>query len=863
MNLTNLLRHVSLKHVKLQKTQLIVAMASVCLGVAAMSSIGIVNKSVFHLLEESMNQVTGRASLQVTAAESGFPEEMLERVRKVPGVEYAAPVIEANASLSGGKERALMILGVDALQDNEVRNYSIKTEYAEIPDPLLFLTKPDSILITRALADRESIKINREIRILTVRGVKTLKVRGLLNPEGPAKAAGGDIAVMDIHAAQMAFGKEGLIDRIDVGFLPGETVATMKERIQRVLPQGYDVDTPTGRTRQVEALLDTFKKVMGFISVMALVVGMYLIYNAVSISTVQRRKEIGILRALGARRGEIVRLFLGEALLFSAVGSALGIVLGLVFAKLTIGMVARTVTESYLKASVSGITFSWVDLLGSALLGIVAGVLSAVAPALSISRISPISAIRSLPYSGDSFLFGRKIRIVSAAFLLLSFLILAANEMTDPASPIRRSGVVFLSPFFLGIGISLFTPTFLKWFVALTRPLLSTSFGAVGRLAGMNLQKNLARNGVAVAAIFLSFCLFVGTRNDFHSVRRSFFDYFDSSNRADILISSGHPLASGGVPTIPMPPTMREEIEKTPGVRSVDPVRRTYVGYNGRRVMLESFDVAVRMGYSPLMIADGHREAVLRLLPRHDNLVVNEGFAARYRVKQGDSVTLPTPSGPVRFGVAAVMVNYSSDSGVIGMDASTYQQHWKDSLVDIYSVRVESQGSLLKTRDAILERFGKERRLFALSAGEYRAEVRKALDDGFAMTNAVSGLTLIIAGFGVVIALLASVLERAREIGTLRSVGMKRSQVSAVILIESALIGVAGGLMAMVGGVLNGWIVLEGFIRIAMGASTKYYLSYPALFSVLFLSAGLSMLAGLYPAWRAAKTNIVKALAYE
>jgi putative ABC transport system permease protein len=359
MNLVNLLRHISLKHVRLQKAQLLIAVAGIGLGVAAMVAIDIVNKSVLRSFAESINQITGRAALEISGAESGFPEAMLERVQAVTGVEYAVPVIQISANFAGGSERALMILGVDVLQDHQIRNYSLTGAAADIPDPLLFLAKKDSLLLTRAMAVQEKITIDQEIELQTVEGIKTFKVRGLLNPEGPARVAGGDIAIMDVYAAQLAFGKEGRIDRIDVSFLPGEKLDTMMARIKQVLPAGYTVDTPAGRTRQVEILLERFQKNMAFTSTMVMLVGMYLIYNIISISVVQRRREIGILRALGARRSEIVALFFAETCVVAALGSLLGIGLGLVFAKLTVGFVAQFITDFYLKTTVTSLVFSW------------------------------------------------------------------------------------------------------------------------------------------------------------------------------------------------------------------------------------------------------------------------------------------------------------------------------------------------------------------------------------------------------------------------------------------------------------------------------------------------------------------------
>ncbi len=863
MNLTNLFRRISVKHIRHQKTRTFLAVCGIALGVASMVSIDIVNKSVLVSFEDSINRVAGRAALQITGAESGFPEAMLDRVQNVPGVEYALPVIETTANFADGTNRSFMILGVDSLQDQQIRSYKLTDESADIPDPLMFLARSDSILLTKAMADREGIKIDQQIRIQTVQGFKTFYVRGLLNPDGPAGASGGDIAVMDVYAVQKVFGKEGKIDHIDVSFLPGQNLDTMKERIQAALPEGYYVDTPAVRTRQMETVTLRFRRSMGLVSFMALLVGMYLIYNTVAISVVHRRKEIGIMRALGATRGQIIQLFLGETVFLSGLASLLGIGLGIVFAKLTVGVVAQSLTDITVRASIAELSFSWTSFGIDAGIGIGASLAASLSPAFSGSRITPISAIRALPYSDAATLLSKKIKAASTFFLLASISLFIVYITSNASSNIRNSGVVFLIMVLLLIGTSLFSPVFLRRFIGLFHRYLSTHLGAGGTLAGLNLQKNLSRNAVAVAAVFYGIALFVGSSGLIQSVRMSLIDYIDSIIRADILISSGHPLATGGSANIPMPMEMREEIEKIPGVLSAEPFRKVYLNYQGNRILLEMFDVAERMEYCPAMIAQGRREDMRRLLPRQDHVVVNESFAARFRIKPGDSIVLPTPRGPIPFGVAAVVVAYGSDSGTVWMDINTFERHWQDRLADMFEARIKPGADLVAVREAILNRFGKERKLFVLPAHEFRLEVRKMLDRMFLVNNAVIVITLIIAGFGIIITLLASVIERTRELGILRAIGMTRKQVAGVVLVESLLLGAAGGVLGAATGILVGWLNVEAFFRIDFGANIAYHIHYASIVLAVVLAAGLAAFAGLYPAWRAAKTNITEALSYE
>ena len=853
-----MLRHISLKHIRHQKVRTAIALFGIALGVSSMTSIDIVNTSVIRSLEDSINRITGRAVLQVSGAESGFSEEMLERVQKIPGVEYAVPVIETNASLASGSERSFVVLGVDVLQDSNIRDYSVTDESSDIPDPLLFLARPDSILLTKEMAHREGIRIDQKLQVQTVQGLKNFTVRGLLEPDGPAKALGGDIAVMDVYAAQLAFGKEGRIDRIDVSILRGETLDSMKARIQAALPEGYNIDTPAGRSRQIENLMARFRKSMDLISFMALFVGMYLIYNTVSISVVQRRKEIGILRALGATQGQIIRLFLAETVVLSLLASILGVGLGLFFAKLSISAVAQTVSSMYGRSQVTDLAFTWYSMLKNIGIGIAASVIAAAFPARSSTQVAPVSAIRSLPYAMDGTVLNKAQKFFSAALITLAGIIILIYKTVGLASPIRNSMTTTLAMICLLLGISLAAPLFLKWFITLYRSFLASRLGASGRIAGLNIEKNLSRNAVAVAAVFFSISLSVSSSSMMNSARKGVMDYIDDIENSDIIITSGHPLATAGAATIPMPLGMRQELEAVPGVQSVDPFRKLFMNFSGKRVLLEAIDIVTWPKHNTCTIIDG------KLMTRgQEEISVNETIADKLGVKAGGVMVLPTPNGPKSFVVTAIVLSYASDAGVIFMDMETYERHWNDHVADMFSVYVKPGNDIAAVRASIQDRFKGKRKMFVLPALEFRQEIKKMLDQSVVMNDAVNVLTLLIAGFGIIVTLLASVLERTREIGILRSIGMKRNQVSAVVLIESALIGMAGGLLGIVAGVITGWINLEGFFRLDFGASLSYHIHYPSIGSALLLSIGLSVLAGLYPAKRAAKTNIVEALSYE
>lgn len=861
MALINLLRFISLKRIRFQKTQTILSVLGIGIGVSAIVSMGIVNENILASFENTINYSMGRASLQISGAASGFPEEIVDRVREVSGVEHAVPAIEAGGTLYGSKERTIMILGVDSLQDQEIREYKLSDTNAEIPDPLLFLAKADSILLTRELAEREGVKIDQQIRVETIDGIHSFKVRGLLTPEGPARAMAGNMAVMDIFAAQKMFGKDGRIDRIDVSLQSGADLETVRKSILAALPAGYNVETSAGRTKQVENMLSRFRNAIGVTRFVIIFVGMYIIYNSVSVTVVRRKREIGILRALGATKGRIIGLFLAEAVLNGMLGSGLGAGLGVLQAKASIETIAALVSELYLNTALAELDISWTHLAVGFASGITASLLAALFPARSGSRISPIAAIRSTPYAEDQVFSRWKVILLSALFIALAPVLFVSYKLS-PSTPYSMIAI-FLAGMCVLLGLSLASPFILKIFLELFHRFLSPSLGPVGRLAGLNLQKNIFRNAVAAASVFFGIAMYVNGAGVSNSTKRGAMEYMDAIVKADIIVTAGRPLATMGSHNTPMPFAVMDEINTIPGVSATDPYRMMYLDYGNGRVLVMSMDIRERLAYTDFVMYRGSREDIIRLLPFQDNIVVSEGFAVKHDLKVGDTVTLPTPGGSVSFGVAGVVREYSSDSGSLFMDTRTFQRHWDDRLVDVINVRTTSKEVIPGVIEAIEKKVGSDRKIFALPLEEWRKRLQHLIEDNFIFFNAVSVLTLTIACFGIIVTLFASVLERTREIAILRSIGMLRKQVFRVVVIESMLLGLVGGLLGCLGGAFIGWLSLEGFFRADFGPGTAYYLPYSSLILALVISVNVSALSGIYPAWRAARTNIVEALAYE
>jgi ABC-type lipoprotein release transport system permease subunit len=245
MRLFNVFRHIGLSHLKARPARAVLTTLGVAFGISLYVAIAIINHSTRNSMRDSIDAVAGKARLSISAGVSGFPEDRLEVIRVIPGVKSAVPMIEARAFFEGATESAdgLQIMGVDLLQEASVRTYKA-TDQKIIDDPLTFLNQSDSIILTQSLATKRGLKIDDKIRLSTALGAREFTIRGLLEPEGAAKAYGGSLAIMDIDGARVSFGKENKLDRVDIVPRNGEDLNALQSRIESALGAGYRVERP-------------------------------------------------------------------------------------------------------------------------------------------------------------------------------------------------------------------------------------------------------------------------------------------------------------------------------------------------------------------------------------------------------------------------------------------------------------------------------------------------------------------------------------------------------------------------------------------------------------------------------------------
>jgi putative ABC transport system permease protein len=301
-----LLRLISWPYFRRHVLRTLLTTAGIVLGVAVFVGMHTANQSVLLAFSHTVDRIAGKTELQVTAGETGFDESVLDKVQSASTVGVAVPVIEAvvdTRQLENGAQGNLLVLGIDMTGDRTLRDYELESgDDAVIDDPLVFLARPDSLIISKEFADRNRIASGGTLTLGTIEGDKPFTVRGIMKSSGLTSAFGGNLAIMDIYAAQKMFGRGQSFDRIDLAVKEGSTIADAERELRALLGPGFDVDPPSGRGQQFEAMLSAYSMMVGISSLFALFIGMFIIYNSFAIAVTQRRSEIGVLRALGATR---------------------------------------------------------------------------------------------------------------------------------------------------------------------------------------------------------------------------------------------------------------------------------------------------------------------------------------------------------------------------------------------------------------------------------------------------------------------------------------------------------------------------------------------------------------------------------
>jgi len=817
--------------------------ASIALGVSVYLAIQIANQSADRALRAGVDLVAGKADLEVRGEMS---DATFAKIKKLPGVRAATPLVEGLVTLPQLKGEYLQILGLDPFTNAPFVTFRVGTGTAGGEfDFERWLTDPSVVAISKDFAARYSVKNGDPLEVLVNSEKVMLTVGFVIETEASMEGSGARLAAMDIASAQQLLGVLGKVSSVQVLVEAGRG-DEVSAAIRKLVPETVSVAPPAQRNRQVGQMLQAFQLNLSALSLVALLVGMFLVFNTVSASVVRRRQEIGILRSNGASRLQIRALFLGEAALYGVLGLIAGGVGGVLLANVLVGAVGQTISSLYILLSIDRLFFSGRELAFAWLAGMGSVILAAWIPAREAANLPPVRALNAGYELDRSARPDARLPWAGAGLIAL-----AAGASW--VSLHRWPWLGFASAFFLLAGCSLFAPLLTQGGSFLLQK--ASGMFLLGSLAAQNLRRSLARVSLTVAALASAVAMMTGVSVMIFSFRETINTWVKRSLVADLFIAPASNETIGL--TAYMPPDALAWLEARPEVEVVDSFREVRLPYRERIIRLS--------------VVHGHRRDNLRFLEgdhqrRNARLfepgvvLVSEPFARKNRVRAEDRLTLPTPAGMRDFVVGGTYYDYTSDEGTVLMARENYDRWWNDARVHSLAVYLRQGQGVEAVADAFRAQYGEGMSFSLYSNRSIRERVFEIFEQTFAVTSILRIIAIGVAVIGIFLTLTTLVTERVRELAVLRSVGGSQGQIRWMVLIEGGMVGLLASVLGLVSGCGLALVLTFVVNKAFFGWTIQLAWPWWSLLATPLWIVPVALLGGWVPAWRAAKMELAPAL---
>lgn len=856
----------ALRNLWTRRTRTLLTALGIVLGVAVILAINIANTSTLASINKIFDEASGLADLVIVPSSltgQGFSDATLGRVKAIAGVAAAVPSVNASTLLtqdakgwsftfglggaSGGNR--LLLFGLDPAMDQQARQYNLIAGRFLTPGERSY-----SALFTQDFAREKNIEVGRDVTIILPTGTATLRAVGIVKKDGPGLMNSGAVAFVPLNVVQELFVRGGQLDQIDVvtqGDLGNSRsqLAALRSTIQDKLGGKYLVNYPAQRGQIVTQQLATYQQGLSFFSMIALFVGGFLIYNAFTMTIVERTQEIGLLRALGVSRRQVLQLVMVEAMLLGVIGSICGVIAGLILAQGLIALMATITATEIVTVSIPA------DGLATALVvGLGVTLVSALLPALRATRISPLAALR-IKGQTDPAGAPRKLGFIAGVeFVVVGMLFVYAIPLRDT--------VVFqvgsLAVFVMLLGATLTVPLALDGLERFVRPAIVWLFGREGQIGSGNIQRSRGRTSLTVAALMVGVSMVISIGAMSRSFQKDIDNWVDTSVGGDLIVRS--PLS--------LPIDFGSQLAALPGVEAVTPgryfgVRRAGNASDDLALVFQALDPATYWQVASFQFAEDQEQlAQIKQDFANGGLLVSTTVADHYKLKRGDILELETRHGVQPFPVAGIVSDFTGQGFVINGSLDVMRHFFGVNDVDRFTLKLAPGTEVSAVQKTIEDQLGKSRHLQVETTESFRARIRELTNRAFGLLDVLASIGVIVAALGVINTMMMNVLERRREIGALRSIGMTRAQIIRMILAEAGSLGAIGAVFGITFGILLSRVFVEG-MKTMTGYRLEFTLPFQSVLLGLAIALFASQVAAWYPAWKGSRVNIVEAIKHE
>jgi putative ABC transport system permease protein len=813
----------------------------VALGVAVLFAGLATNAGIDAAVDRAVTILVGRADLRVAAfGETGLSDATLDTIASTAGVAVVAPSFERRTYLG-----AELFAPGDLLPPPVTIAGVVLHDEAALHDLTLSegssLTSPGThdALVSATLAREDDLTLGETIAVETIDAPVYLRVIGILASDGPWTGTGGRAVVLPLHTVQTIFGADGLT-RIDVGLDGGATAAAVTDALEStLLSEPYVVSSPREIGASMRASTGDFAATTALIGAIALFTGAFLIFNSLSMTVVERVRELGLLRAAGASRGQLTSYILIQAIAIGIVGSVLGIVLGAALAAGIAGWV-RTVGAVPLGAPV--VTAG--DALAAFAIGLVVTLAAAIEPARRAGRISPVEALKARldpPAARRA-----RLRWLIAVFALVGVVGLLIWPRGAGEAALLRALLVYAVLLVVALVVPFVLPAMAR--------VAGAPFGLIvrfeERLARASLLRDRGRAALTVGALTIGLAMIVALGGVGQNARIAAGAWVADVVPGDLVLTSIFPRSLDEL----------EDVLVAPGVASVSPIGTFAMAVDGVRtdaVAMVGADLATD---GRLRFVAGERTSALAALDAGGGVLVPAGIAARDGLALDGTIDATAADGSV----LPLRVVGITERTLPGPTGESLIVGWADAErlgvagADAFAVRFDPSATAAD-RAALVDT-ARSLALEPTALGRIEGAIGQALDRVFGLFDVLALVAVVVAALGIVNTLTMNVLERVREIGVLRAAGMTRRQVWRSVVVEAGITGLVGAICGVAAGLIVGglMVVLSGG-RWELATAVPW----PAVAAAFALGVVLAMLAAAYPARLASGVSIVRAVGYE
>ena len=848
-----------IEHLRHRPIRALLTLLGVAIGVSAWLAIRVVNGEVYQSFEQSVESVVGEASITISGGFEGIDEQILQRIQGHPGIQLANPVLKIEGEIQTGplSGRSLLIWGMDLLEQG-------KDWEGQSPDRVMQqddwenLFAPTTVFLEEELAKKLGVRQGQTLSVKVEGNVHDLVVGRVLKSFGLQGGVQQQV-VMDIASVQWLFGRLGKLHHVAIVPEVDVAVSTLIQELQSLLPDNIQVNQSSRRNRQVESMLRAFQMNLTMLSGISLLVGIFLVYNATAFSVVHHRQEIGILRSLGMERQSITSLFLLEASVLGAAGGFLGCWLGVLLARWLSVMIEQNVGELYGMTTLLATRFPIHMLLEAICLGIGVSLMGAFRPAWEASTMAPVQAL-----AGEQSQAEEDCDVQGSKWVVVVSLLGAGVLSQMPAvGGISVGG--YAAAFFLLMGGAASGPVLSQWFSRWSQRRVGSRVGLLPALAAEQMGRNPGRTSVTMAAIIVGLAILVGVGIMIQSFRQTVELWIEQTLMADIIIAPtswlGEQEASSQNRGLSR--TLVHKVLRIPGIEAVDPYLEMSVEAAGQTVALVSRDVRLHAERSKYLFLQRKSSEVLGRVIADQGVIVSEVLAKRLEVGVGGQLSLRTPDGMEQFPVKGVFYDYATDGGKVVMDQGLFGEKWGERDASVFAVYLREGQDLSAVRQEIEDLLRKESSIITISNGELKQEILDIFDRTFRVTYVLELIALSVAILGIMNTLLTAILERRRELATLRAMGASSQQIQGLIVWESCYLAGLGAVVGIAVGMILSVVLIKVINKQSFGWTIQYSLAWETI-SMAILVAFMAALIGAWaPARWASRQTIAEDLRYE